>query len=507
MNDFAHVGLRALAVVRSTMRRHPTAALGAGGFTAATLTVVAGGQIGAPRSVIPLTSWLGLLSRNGASTGSFLPGTLMLTGIVGLLLLWLVALRIYRAGQTAERTVWCVAAAWGLPFVVGPPLLSNDVFTYAAQGLLQRRGLDPYLVGPAALGNVRALDAVDPSWRSVPSPYGPFATMLQHLAIAISGGSPLGAALVFRALGVACLVAIGVLAADLAGLRRVQALTLTVLNPLLLLHVVSAAHLDGVMCVLLLAAVVAAGQRRWTLGIVLAVAAGEVKAPAFVAVVAIIAAHTQRNRARRAWEVCGRHILTVSVCLAVVSLVVHDSWGWIHALNAPALGHTALAPASLLSDLLRPVVPGASFDDLAAGGRITALAAAGFAVAYLTMTTRHRALELTVGYGMLAVGVLSPVVYPWYLIGAVVTLAATARGARRELVLFVSGVGCVLGPPGFSSAVANTLDAAAIVVFAIVLGPRLLERYGRAPQRWPHPGAPEPVPQQSRSDPKVTADG
>jgi hypothetical protein len=159
-----------------------------------------------------------------------------------------------------------------------------------------------------------------------------------------------------------------------------------------------------------------------------------------------------------------------------VSVIVKNGWGWIHALNAPALGHTALAPASLLSDMFRPIVKAASFDDLAAGGRITALVAAGCIAVYLTITARSRALNRTVGYGMLAIGVLSPVVYPWYLLGGVVALAPTARSARRDWLVLLSAASCLLSPPGFSSRVSTDLSIAAIAVALCVIGPRALAR-------------------------------
>lgn len=482
MNDLARLALRTLDSGRATVRAHPSVSLGVAGCAAATVTMVAGGRVGGPKSVIPLTTWLGLLPRNGHGS-SYVPGALMLAGIASLLVLWLIAIRIHHAGRVTEWQVWSICAAWTVPFAVGPPLLSNDVFTYAAQGLLLRAGLDPYSVGPSALGNAHAVAAVDPSWRSVPSPYGPLATTLQHLAASISGGDPLGAALVFRALGVVSLVGIGILAAEIAGpRRRIQALSITVLNPLVLLHVVSAAHLDGAMCVLLLGAVVAANQRRWALGIALAVAAGAVKAPAFIGVAAIISVHVQGYRGRRAWQIAARDVGVAAAGTFLVSVIVKNGWGWIHALNAPALGHTALAPASLVSDMLKPIVKAASFDDLAAGGRITALVAAGCIALYLTVTARSRALNRTVGYGMLAIGVLSPVVYPWYLLGGIVCLAPTAREARRDWIVLLSAAGCLLSPPGFSTRISTDLSIISLVVALGVIAPRVLARR-RAAQR------------------------
>ncbi|MCU1658625.1 MAG: hypothetical protein JWO57_3281, partial [Pseudonocardiales bacterium] len=272
------------------------------------------------------------------------------------------------------------------------------------------------------------------------------------------------------------LVAIGLLAADLAGPRRVQALTLTVLNPLVLLHVVSGAHLDGVMCALLLGSVVAANQRRWALGLVLAAAAGSIKAPGFAAVLAIAAVHLQGYRGRLAWRIGTRDAAVAAASIVAMSLVVKDGWGWIHALNTPALGHTALAPASLVADLFAPIVTSASFDDLAAGGRIAALLAAACIVLYLTATARRRALDRTVGYGLLAIGLLSPVVYPWYLLGGVICLAPTARGVRRDWLVFLSVVGCLLTPPGFTSGIATAVTITAIVLSLWIMARQLLAR-------------------------------
>ena len=468
--------VRIVTAVRATVRRHPSAALAIGGFIAASLTVVAGGRVGTVKSVIPLTNWLGLMPKSPHQVGDYIPSVVMLFGIAVLVALWLVAIRTHHAGATGERHVWAIGAAWATPFAIGPPLLSNDVFTYAAQGLLMRNGLNPYEVGPSALGNVPAVAAVDPSWRSISSPYGPLASTIQHLAVAISGGDPLGATIVFRALGVVCLVAIGLLAAELAGSsRRMRALTMTVLNPLVLIHVVSGAHLDGVMCALLLGAVVAANRRHWAVAIVLAAAAGSVKAPAYLAVLAIIAVH-QGGRGRVEWRRLARDASIGAASVVGFSLTVTDGWGWTRGLDAPALGHTSLAPATLVADMFRPIVRGASFDDLTTAGRITALLAATCIVAYLIATIEHRSLDATVGFGMLAVGVLSPVVYPWYLLGGVLCLIPTARGARRDWLIWVSAVGCLLNPLGFSSAITTALSTAAVAVCLAVIAPRVLRR-------------------------------
>lgn len=472
----AGMAVRVARTARAWVIGHPAAAFGAAGFVAALITVIAGGRVGTVRTVIPLSTWLGLLPRSTHAGPGLVPAVIMLLGAVSLVVLWLFVLRRYHRDDLSEPKIWGICAAWVTPFVIGPPLLSNDVATYAAQGLLVRDGFDPYRVGPNALGNVHAVAAVDPSWRSIASPYGPLATTMQHLAVAISGGNPLGAVVVFRALGVVCLVAIGLLAAELAGPRRSQALLLTVLNPLLILQVVSAAHLDGVMSALLLAALVAANQRRWGPALLLAAAAGSIKAPAYIAVLAIIVVHHGLHRPI-AWRQLIRDTVVGAIGVVGFSLTVPDGWGWIRGLNAPALGHTSLAPASLIADLMKPIVSSASYDDLAAGGRITALIAAGGICIYLLATADRRALERTVGYGLLAIGLLSPVVYPWYLLGGVICLLPTARGTRRDWLVLVSAFGCLLSPLGFSSGVGTSISLGVAAIGLAIVLPRQLARH------------------------------
>ena len=482
-------GRQLAAAVLWRTRQHPTAAVAVAGFAASALTVIAGGRTGTVPGAVPLTTWFGILSPGGYRPGgSPVPGLLLLAGIFSLVLLWLsLALRSHAATSTEERT-WVIAGAWSFPLLVGPPLLSSDVYTYAAQGVLVDRGRDPYSVGPSVLGNVRVVAAVDPAWRSVPSPYGPVAMRFEHLAVVLGGG-PLGAVIVFRLCAAACVVAIGLLAADLAGSHRVRALILTVLNPLVLLQVISATHLEGLVCALLLGALVAVRRGNVVLGIVLACVAGAVKAPAFVAVVVIIAAQRQGQTGRRAWRGGARDVAAaLAVCAGLTMLVPHG-WGWVNALETPALGYTPGAPASLVGDLFKPIIQPASFDDLAAGGRTVALLAASCIVAYLAVTARRRALEATVGLGLIAVALLSPVIYPWYLLWGALCLAPTARRHDRDLLVLACAIGCVVAVPGLSRLVVDLISTGLIgCIIAIVVGGRQQRgRDDRAPRpvrRW-----------------------
>lgn len=479
MNDLAEKALQGLDVARRRVRDRPMPWLGGAGFVVATGVVVAGARVGAARSTRGLTTWLGLQNPRGVRAGDSRPGTLLLIAIVALVLLWLVVVEVVRRTRQSETRVWWVALAWTTPFAIGPPLLDTSVYSYAAYGLLQRSGRDPYVDPPADLGPTHLVAAIDPGARGTPSAAGPLGTLLQHLSVSISSGSALGAVLVLRVVGLAAAVFIARAAADLSGNRRAEAVSLCGLNPLVLLYVVSSPHLDGTMVALLLAALVAANQRRWTRAVALAAAAGAVTGQALVVVVVIIVTHWLARGGGAGWRVAGRDLVVAAAVTAGAALVQPGGFGWLGTVDNQFSAHPPFAVAGLIGRVLSPIVRDASFDDLAAGGRITALAAAACVLAYLLATAGRRAVERTAGGALLALGLLAPVLNPWYLLWGSLCLAPTATGARRTTVIALTVVGCLLTPPGFSAGVSDALTGAALVVVALVVGALVLAEHRR----------------------------
>lgn len=469
MNDLAEMALHGLDVARRAVLARPMRAFAAGGMLIAAAIVVAGARVDAQQPYRPLTTWFGLQDAHDVRPGDRLPGVAMLVGIVALALLWLGVVRFVRRRRIPERRVWLVASAWALPFAVGPPLLGTSVDSYVAYGLLQRNGLSPYDFGPGRLGGNTIVAAVDPTARDTLSSAGPLGTLVQHLAVSVSAGSALGALILLRILGVLCWALIGRLAADLAGRARSRALTLTLLNPLLLLYVVSAARLDGLLLVFVLAALDAAAQRRWSTAIALACVAGSVSGQGFLVLPALVVVHVLGRRRVPAWMMLARDVLVAAVTTTIAGVVVSDGFGWLRTVSKQFPLHPPFTIASAIAKLLAPVVRGASYDDLAAGARVTVLTAMVCVLGYLVATVRQRSLERTVGYALLALGLLAPVTYPWYLLWGLGCLAPAAIGTRRVLVLALSVAGCLLYPPGFSSTATNALTATALAVIAAVL--------------------------------------
>jgi hypothetical protein len=219
-----------------------------------------------------------------------------------------------------------------------------------------------------------------------------------------------------------------------------------------------------------LAALVAAQQRRWLVSIALACLAGSVIGVGFILVPVIIAAHWLGRRSVAWWRLVGRDILVAVGTTAVAGLVVKDGFGWLWTVSKQFSAHTPFSFSGAIAKALSPVVRGASYDDLAAGARITVLTAMVCVVVYLVATTRQRALERTAGYSLLAIALLAPVLYPWYLLWGLLCLAPTVSGARRVVLVALSAAGCLLYPPGFSPTTVNVITGAALLAVAAATG-------------------------------------
>jgi hypothetical protein len=475
------------------------------GAAATALIVGAGGRIGPVRGSIPLSHWFGLLVDDTVDPRrNPFPGLLLTIGIAALVGVWLAVVRLQLAERWTERQTWTLAACWGLPLALGPPLLSSDVYTYAAHGIMVERGYDPYVVGPSVLGAARAVGAVDPTWRSTPSPYGPLATLTEHFTVAVGHGA-LGGVVMFRLLALASMIAIGLLASALVepGARPLV-LTLTVLNPLLLLQVLSAAHFEGLLGAAILASFVALRHGHPRIAVVLGCAAAAVKAPAIIVVLALVAASMHGRRRPEALRELGIGAALVGGCSVLFSVVLHNAWGWTAALETPTVGRTPAAPSSLAATVLERIVPVASSADDVAAGRIAALGLAGCIVAWLLVTAHRRPIMATTGLGLLVVAALGPVVYPWYLLWGLVCLAPLARSPKHVTWLAgASGLGAAATIEGLPHAwvtVETVLGIAAIagyvlladrptprLPFAAGLGRRLSSRAEPKPAEEPRP--------------------
>jgi hypothetical protein len=360
------------------------------------------------------------------ATAAFVAG-LVLLAVAGWLLL---------AARPRARTAAAIGAAWSLPLLLAPPAASLDVFSYAAQGDLLERGLDPSHTGVGHAGSAFAL-AADPRWRGAPAPYGPLALLVSHGAAAAGGRHVLATVLLLRVVAVLSLVAVVGCAVRIAADPVVAVVVAA--GPLALVTLVSAAHHEALMTALVVAVLAAHRAGRGTLAYLLAALAVAVKVPGLVALGAVVAldvaeAAGLRDRAR----VIVRAGAVTAVVWGVLALCVPSAFGWVRALSTPGLGHTPVAPVSVAARVL----PGGAH-----GWRDAGQVAAVLLVAALVLTVRRRALVLTVGWSLLAVGLLGPVLYPWYLAPAAIVLAFAATPAARTVALSASAGGPWLALP------------------------------------------------------------
>ncbi|MDQ2756917.1 MAG: polyprenol phosphomannose-dependent alpha 1,6 mannosyltransferase MptB [Actinomycetota bacterium] len=391
------------------------------------------------------------------------------------------------------------AGWWCGPLVLSAPLYSRDLYSYAAQGLMLHTGLDPYTQGVRMLDSPW-VDSVARTWLDTPAPYGPVFLVLARVVAGVAGGHLLVALALLRlgsVLAVAALAwGVPVVARRLGGDERAQvrALWLGVLTPVVGGHLVSGAHNDGLMVAGVVAAAALALERRWAAAMLLVSLATAVKAPAAVAVPFVALLWAADNGSTRWVRVVGRALLAsalTAVVFAGLSLATGLGFRWLGALSAPgqASSWTAVSTAwGTIAGWVGGADLGAS---VTSGGRVAALVVLGLLLVVLWLdAARHAHDPLAVcraaGFALLAVALLSPAFYPWYLLWALPLLAATLRDRRAvtAFALLAALLAFATLPGGYGLAYSTTsVGAPAMVVTSVVLAVRGVRRLRAYP--WP----------------------
>ncbi len=408
----------------------------------------------------PATKWWYVfrIPPNGGHLGNLV---IFYVGMITLSVSWLALGRRLRG--VSPRSICVVAVMWVLPLVLGPPMFSRDIYSYAGQGLLPTVGLNPYVYGPGVLGvwgHPGLASAVAPVWRFTVSPYGP--TFITLASLVTGGASSLvGAVIDLRLLEV---VGVGLIALYVPRLARLlgsdsgRAAWLAVLSPLVLLSLVAAGHNDALMAGLLVAGVTLSMERRPLLGIVLCAVAATIKLPAAAGVVfiAVAWAREQAAPASKAKVLVAGGAAMAAVFVGV-TVATGLGWGWLSfsALSTPGQVVVTVTPSTALgiaaASLLHALDIGPPHIFVVSAFRIAGLGLAGVAGIYLLWRTRRDNLVLCLGLTLLAVVVVGPITWPWYLTWSITLLAAWPATQRSwVLVATLAGFGFVLGPAGSS---------------------------------------------------------
>ncbi|RDI67262.1 alpha-1,6-mannosyltransferase [Nocardia pseudobrasiliensis] len=390
---------------------------------------------------------------------------------------------------------------WILPLSVAPPLYSTDVYSYLAQSEIAKRGMDPYVVGPAqglGVGDVLTMN-VPNIWRETPAPYGPLILWIGRGISHLTGDNIIIGVWAHRLIalgGVALIVWALPRLSRRCGVAPVSALWLGAANPLVLFHLVAGVHNDAIMLGLMLAGLEfclraisdseAVGtpldRREWSL---LIFGAMVIALSSTIKITSLIALGFVGMALARRWGKGVRPILLSAGLLGVialattlfVSLASGLGFGWLFTLNTANVVRSWMSLPTAIG-----IITGFGGVLLGLGDHTTALlsitrpiaqAFAGFLTLRMLIATWTGRLPAVgaLGVSLGAVVLLWPVVQPWYLLWAIVPLAAwaTTPAFRIPAVVISAVVSVMLMPRGADFGVFQIFEAAiAVVVVALI---------------------------------------
>ncbi len=460
------------------------------------------------------------------------------SGMGILVLSWLMLARFARPASARLATSGQLArtvAMWVAPLLLIPPLFSRDVYSYLAQSEIVHRGMDPYQLGPAqALGVADPLTAgVTNIWRETPAPYGPLLLRLGGWLAPVGGNNIVVGVLLQRGLAMVGVLLIVWAVPRLArrfGVQPATALWLGAANPLLIFHFVAGAHNDSLAIGLMVAGLeigirrlpvrvkgdspppLAKGELLFiALGVVIITVGATVKIPAVLALpfLSVMVARRWHGRLKDLVWAGAPMALLFGVVLTAICVGTGLGFGWIGATaSTPGLVRSFISPTAEIANL-----SGVLGITLGLGNHTDALvpilgtlgnaitAAVTIKFLWASFKWRYRPI-IGLGVSLGAAMILQINLQPWYLLWAVIPLAAAAGTSRFRVVATVISAGLpFLLPPtggtfdGRSYVLPWAYGAAALVTLgglAIVyrVSPLLLSR---TPPASPAPRAPADV--------------
>jgi hypothetical protein len=247
-----------------------------------------------------------------------------------------------------------------------------------------------------------------------------------------------------------------------------------VLNPLVLLYLIGGAHNDALMLGLLVAGITLALTGRPLPGIALCALGAAIKVPGALGFVYVgwLWAGARATVSRRLGFVGGA-LGVGAACLAVITILTGLGWGWIVNLSDPGQVTSWLDPASAVGlsafHLVHLFGATAGSPTFVADSRAGALLIAAVVAVVLLVNTDRLGLARSMGWSLLAVVLLGPIVWPWYETWGLVFLAfAVDPWSRRVVVALVTLGTFATFPSGLSLTTAEVV--ATTVVLVVVAG-------------------------------------
>ncbi|MDC7088288.1 polyprenol phosphomannose-dependent alpha 1,6 mannosyltransferase MptB [Corynebacterium pseudodiphtheriticum] len=436
-----------------------TLLIGLGGLGAGALPVVNN-----PYSDFPLGSLMARMLQTSSA--------LVMLGIGILVFSWVAMARFvgisFRFDSAQRLTIGTgelklTLVAWSLPLVFTAPLFTQDIYSYLANGSIVTQGLSPYEAGPVELlGTENALARSVPFiWAQSPSPYGPVALGIAAAISQLTSDGIVFGVLAHRLISLVGIIAMAWALAKLArrcGIAPETALWLGVLNPVVMLHLLGGIHNEAILLGFLLVGIELAlrgidnpsSARRWSLlfaGGFLLACAGMVKVTGFIALgfVGMALARWLANNGMRRWLAvvlaAGFYLVTLVASIAVITLITGIDLGWISAQGGAATIRSWLSLTTALgviSGFIGTVLGlGDHTESILVITRTLGVVVSGIFLLRMLFATFRGAIHPVGGLGMatLVLVIFFPVVHPWYLLWAIVPLAAWAnRAVFRVLV-------------------------------------------------------------------------
>ena len=458
-------------------------------FGATGTILMAIGSLGAGARPVVQDPTFGVRLLNLPSRIQTVSLTMTTTGAVMMALAWLMLGRFALGDRRMSRgQLDRTLLLWILPLLIAPPMYSKDVYSYLAQSQISAQGLDPYKVGPApGLGLDHVFTLSVPSlWRDTPAPYGPLFLWIGRGISGLTGENIVAAVLCHR---IVVLIGVGLIVwatprlARRCGVAEVSALWLGATNPLLIMHLVAGIHNEALMLGLMLTGTEFAlrgidstrplvprplqwprrhsAWAQWSplamlvLGAVLITMSSQVKLPSLLALGFVAMALASRWGGNvRAVLAAGGLLGTLSLAvMAVIGWASGLGFGWVNTLGTANVVRSWMSPPTLLA-----LGTGQVGILLGLGDHTTAVLSLTRAIGVLIIAIMVSWLLVAVlrgrlhpvgglGVALAATVLLFPVVQPWYLLWAIIPLAAWATRPRfRVTTIVVTLVVGIFGP-------------------------------------------------------------
>jgi hypothetical protein len=338
------------------------------------------------------------------------------------------------AHRLSPLPVLGVIAALHALILLGPPLVSTDIFSYQFYGRLgEVYHANPYVTGAFAQHYDPLYQYIGSKWFNIPTVYGPLFTALSYLLAPLSIPASVFTYKTIAAVSSLAIVALVWNGARLRGVDQVKAVALVGLNPLIVVYAVGGGHNDLLMLAPAIAGVVFLLQGRGRLGGASIVTAAAVKVTAGLLLPFALADPRGRlDRTRRRELLIGAGVTAAAIAVFAVALF---GVGPLHLLGtietAQSKGNWQSIPGFISTRLGLGTV----------GDPVTLFLTVLFAsaVGWLLWRVWRGRLDWIVGAGWAAVALLvtAASLLPWY---AAWLMPLAALGGDRRLKRAALGI-------------------------------------------------------------------